>query len=236
VREGRLPRQRQTSPGRRDHLWTWRSGLRDLESEWPYQDVQEVKLAAVSNIALSAVVIPAEVLLIYSFAYAAWRAQHRTPASGEDARAVSNRAPPDRIRRRCGFAALGASRRSAFWAARWPRPALTAAPCSTSDCTGHRSPWRRSRVRSLSAPRVWLLGLAQRHLNRPPGPRGRALARSAYGAFLLQGIVLIGFMIALRPVHVPAEIKALAVAGFGVAGSFGLAWLLVTRTPLGRIL
>ena len=55
-------------------------------------------------------------------------------------------------------------------------------------------------------------------------------------AFLLQGVVLIGLMIALRPVGLPAEIKALAVAGLGVAGSFGLAWLLVARTPLGRTL
>ena len=31
----------------------------DLESAWPYQDVQEVQLAAVSNVALSLVVIPA---------------------------------------------------------------------------------------------------------------------------------------------------------------------------------
>ena len=83
---------------------------------------------------------------------------------------------------------------------------------------------------------VWLLGFAQRHLDRPPGPRARALARSAYGAFLLQGVVLTGLMIALRPVGVPAEIKALTVACLGVAGSFGCAWVLVTRTRLGRIL
>jgi len=48
--------------------------------------------------------------------------------------------------------------------------------------------------------------------------------------------VLIGLMIAMRPLGVPAEIKALTVACFGVAGSFGLAWVLVTRTPLGRII
>jgi hypothetical protein len=53
---------------------------------------------------------------------------------------------------------------------------------------------------------------------------------------LLQGVALIGLMIALRPLGVPAEIKALAVAALGVAGSFGLAWLLVTRTRLGRML
>jgi hypothetical protein len=83
---------------------------------------------------------------------------------------------------------------------------------------------------------LWLLDLAQRHLDRRPGPLDRALPRSAYGAFLLQGVVLIGLMIVLRRVGVPAEIKALAVVGLGVAGSFGLAWLLGTRTRLGRIL
>jgi hypothetical protein len=83
---------------------------------------------------------------------------------------------------------------------------------------------------------VWLLGLAQQRLNGHPGPLGRAMARSAYAAFLLQGVVLIGLMIALRPIGVPAEVKALAVAGLGVAGSFALAWVLVTRTRVGRII
>jgi hypothetical protein len=353
----------------------------DLESAWPYQDVQEVELAGVSNIALSAVVIPAalfamglfflisglftpgsvsrkgprtfarerlvrlglplvvwtlllwpaaiwaahlaagdrhsfwwqlthqepvldtgpmwfvEVLLIYSLAYAAWRARHRTQASGEDARTVSNRAPlsgqtlvalaaglsvatvlvrlvfpaasgqigqshlwqwpqlvamfglgivaaqrggldpvPDRIRRRCGFAALGGV--AAFGALGGTMAATGVDGSALFDLRLHWAPVTLAAIEGPLAvgASVWLLGLAQRHLNRPPGPRGHALARSAYGAFLLQGIVLIGFMIALRPLHVPAEIKALAVAGLGVAGSFGLAWLLVTRTQLGRIL
>jgi hypothetical protein len=51
-----------------------------------------------------------------------------------------------------------------------------------------------------------------------------------------QGVVLIGLALAQRPIDLPAEIKALAVAFAGVAASFGLAWLLVTRTRLGRIL
>lgn len=42
--------------------------------------------------------------------------------------------------------------------------------------------------------------------------------------------MLIGLAMALRPVELPAEIKALTVAGAGVVGSFALAWLLVTRT------
>ena len=80
------------------------------------------------------------------------------------------------------------------------------------------------------------MALAQQRLDRTPGPFGRALGRSAYGAFLLQGLVLIALMIAMRPIGVPAEIKALAVACLGVAGSFGLSWLLISRTPLGRVL
>jgi hypothetical protein len=83
---------------------------------------------------------------------------------------------------------------------------------------------------------IWLLGLAQRRLDRRPGPFGRALGRSAYGAFFLQGLVLIGLMIAMRPIGLPAEIKALTVACLGVAGSFALSWLLISRTWLGRIL
>jgi hypothetical protein len=43
-------------------------------------------------------------------------------------------------------------------------------------------------------------------------------------------------MIAMRPIGVPAEGKALAVACLGVVGSFALSWLLVNRTRLGRVL
>ena len=86
----------------------------------------------------------------------------------------------------------------------------------------------------MSAP-LWLLGVAQRHA-RPRGWLARVLARSAYGAFLAQGPVLIALALTLRPLALPAEIKAVAVAAAGVAGSFTLAWLLVTRTRLGRVL
>jgi hypothetical protein len=83
---------------------------------------------------------------------------------------------------------------------------------------------------------VWLLGAAQRHLARPR-PWSAALGRSAYGAFLLQGFVLIALALVLRPVPLPAELKALLVAIGAVVGSFAWAWLLVSRVPwLGRIL
>lgn len=83
---------------------------------------------------------------------------------------------------------------------------------------------------------VWLLGAAQRHLERRFRWAGPAVSRSAYGAFVLQGLALIGLAFLLRPVPLPAEVKALLVAGGGVAGSFALAWLLVSRVPgLARV-
>ena len=84
---------------------------------------------------------------------------------------------------------------------------------------------------------MWLLGSAQRLLDRPLRWAGPAISRSAYGAFLLQGIVLIGLALALRVVPFPAEVKAILVAVGGVAGSFALAWLLISRVPgVARVL
>jgi hypothetical protein len=81
---------------------------------------------------------------------------------------------------------------------------------------------------------VWLLGFAQRRLDRPRRWAGPAVSRSAYGAFVLQGVVLIGLALALRPLPAPAEIKAIVVAGAGIVASFGLTWLLITRLPVIR--
>lgn len=84
---------------------------------------------------------------------------------------------------------------------------------------------------------VWLLAVAQRHLNRPLRWAGPAISRSAYGAFLLQSLVLVAIAVALRPLPVAAELKALVVATGGIAGSFALAWLLISRIPgVGRVL
>lgn len=84
---------------------------------------------------------------------------------------------------------------------------------------------------------VWLLGVAQSRLDRRFRWAGPAVSRGAYAAFMLQGFVLIGLAVVLRPVPVPAELKALVVAGGGVAGSFALAWLLITRVRvIARVL
>ena len=83
---------------------------------------------------------------------------------------------------------------------------------------------------------VWLLDLSRRRLDRHL-PWGEELGRSAYGAFMLQAIFLMGLAVALRPVALPAEAKAVLVAVGGVVASFGAAWLLVRRVPgVSRIL
>jgi hypothetical protein len=353
----------------------------DLESAWPYQDVQEVQLAGVTNVTLAMVVIPAalfamglfflisglvtpgsvsrkgprafardrlirlgvplvawalviwpgaiwaahlaagethsfwwqvthadpvldtgpmwfvEVLLIYSFAYAVWRYWRRRRVTGADPSAASIRSfplsgrmlaalaaaisvstalvrpvfpvasgqigqshlwqwpqfvamfglgivaaqrgwldpVPDRIRRGCGFAALGGI--VAFLVIVGTMASLGVDGDVLFDPGLHWAPLSLAAIEGPLAvgTSVWLLGLAQRHLDHHLGLLGRAMARSAYGAFLLQGVVLIGLMIAIRPIAVPAEVKALVVACLGVAGSFALAWVLVTRTRLGRI-
>lgn len=76
---------------------------------------------------------------------------------------------------------------------------------------------------------VWLLRVAQRRLARPR-PLGPALGRSAYAAFIIQTPVLLGFAGLLRPVDVPAEVKALTVAVASVVCCFALGWL-ATRVP-----
>jgi glucan biosynthesis protein C len=83
---------------------------------------------------------------------------------------------------------------------------------------------------------VWMLGVAQRLLDRPI-PWGPQLSRSAYGAFMVQTLFLIAIALLLRPVPLPAELKALLVAAGGVVTSYWFAWLLINRVPgVGRVL
>lgn len=83
---------------------------------------------------------------------------------------------------------------------------------------------------------VWLLSVAQRRLERT-FPWSVQAGRSAYAAFMLQGLFLIGTAVLLRPLDAPAEVKAVVVAAVGVVGSFGAAWLLVSRVSgLRRVL
>jgi hypothetical protein len=53
---------------------------------------------------------------------------------------------------------------------------------------------------------------------------------------VLQGFPLVAAALALRPLEVPLEVKAVVVVAAGIAGSFALGWVLVTRTRVGRIM
>jgi acyltransferase-like protein len=81
---------------------------------------------------------------------------------------------------------------------------------------------------------IWVLAFAQRRWDHA-GRLARAMARSAYAAFMIQGLVLIPIALAMRPIGMPVELKAVVVASVGIVGSFALGWLLVTRTPAGRV-
>lgn len=82
---------------------------------------------------------------------------------------------------------------------------------------------------------LWLVGVAAAH-DHPPGWVARRAARAAYGAYVLQAPVLVGLAVALRPLPAPAEVKAPLLAALAVTASFALAHLVVTRTPVGRVL
>ena len=62
------------------------------------------------------------------------------------------------------------------------------------------------------------------------------MSRAAYAAFMFQGLPLIVFGLVLRPLDIPLEVKAVLAAAAGIAASFALGWVLVRRTPLGRIM
>lgn len=76
---------------------------------------------------------------------------------------------------------------------------------------------------------TWLLGLAQRRFTWA-GSLGTACARGAFPAFVLQGPVLVLLAVALRPLALPAEAKALMLVVTGLAGSFWLGHLVTSRS------
>jgi fucose 4-O-acetylase-like acetyltransferase len=141
---------------------------------------------------------------------------------------------PGALARRCGVAAVVAVLCTAT-------AVLSAAPLGWSG-EMYLGGWRlpaflaamTEGVLSVAGP-IWLLAFAQRHLGGT-GSLRRALARSSYLAFMLQGPVLVALALALRLTALSGDVKALLVATLGIVGSFGLAWLLIQRTALRRIL
>jgi hypothetical protein len=82
---------------------------------------------------------------------------------------------------------------------------------------------------------LWLLDVFRRRV-RAQGPLIRALSRAAFGAFLVHQVVLLGAVLVTRLVRWPPEVEFLAAATLGVAGSFGLAAVLVRLPGVSRIL
>jgi hypothetical protein len=83
---------------------------------------------------------------------------------------------------------------------------------------------------------VWFLGVAQNRLARRFFG-DRVLNRAAYGAFMVQTVFLLGVAVLIRPLAVPAEVKAVVVATVAVTCSFAAAHLLIRWVPgVGRLL
>ncbi|NIJ10657.1 hypothetical protein FHU38_001001 [Saccharomonospora amisosensis] len=82
---------------------------------------------------------------------------------------------------------------------------------------------------------MWLLGFAQRRFSGT-GPVITGAARGSFAAFVIQGPVLILLAVAMRPLPLPAEVKGPLLAVLAIVACFGLGWLAVTRTPLGKLL
>jgi hypothetical protein len=81
---------------------------------------------------------------------------------------------------------------------------------------------------------LMLLDLFRRRYDHQ-GPVLRAMSRAAYTAFLVHPPVLVGLIVALRPVDLPTEVKFLIVAPLAVAASYGLAALLVRVPGVSRV-
>lgn len=140
---------------------------------------------------------------------------------------------PDHLRRRCGRAAVAGV---AVIGALAAVAAVAGVPAADFLGGPHWASLVTAGAEGLltvTVP-VWLLGMAQRHLDRYRN--AERAARTAYAAFLLQGHVLIGLAVALRPVDAPAEIKAAVVAATGVPLCFALGAVLTNRTILARVL
>jgi hypothetical protein len=82
---------------------------------------------------------------------------------------------------------------------------------------------------------LWLVDLFWRRFDRQPGPFGRGLGRSAFGAFLIHQAVLVALVLGVRPLDWPPEADYLTVSTLGVAISFALGWLLTRLPGVSRI-
>jgi hypothetical protein len=81
---------------------------------------------------------------------------------------------------------------------------------------------------------LWLLDAFRRRYNRQ-GRVARVMSRSAFAAFVLHQLVLVGLVLASREVTWPPEVEFLLVSALGVVGSFGLGALALRLPGISRI-
>ena len=81
---------------------------------------------------------------------------------------------------------------------------------------------------------LWLLDAFRRRFNRQ-GRVARVMSRSAFAAFVLHQLVLVGLVLASREVTLPPEVEYLLVSTLGVVGSFGLGALALRLPGISRI-
>ncbi|MBW0116286.1 acyltransferase family protein [Pseudonocardia abyssalis] len=141
---------------------------------------------------------------------------------------------PDRIRRGCGVAVLAVL-------VLLPVAALASGVRDVArDAGPYLGGWNAAALATAAAEAVlvvagsvWLVGLAGHH-GLGAGPRATALARAAFPAFVVQGPVLIGLAVLLRPLDLPAEVKAPLVAAAALWVCFGLGRVVSRRRDRAR--
>lgn len=82
---------------------------------------------------------------------------------------------------------------------------------------------------------LWIIDLFRRRFDRQAG-LAKEMSRSAYAAFILHQVVLVGLVLGTHFTGWPPEIEFATVATLGVAFSFGLASIFVRLPGVARVL
>jgi glucan biosynthesis protein C len=87
----------------------------------------------------------------------------------------------------------------------------------------------------IMAMSLWLLDLFRRRFDHQ-GHLAQEMSRSAFAAFLLHQVVLVGLVLVTHQTELPPEVEFLSVALLGIVVSFGLASMLIRLPGVSRVL
>jgi glucan biosynthesis protein C len=82
---------------------------------------------------------------------------------------------------------------------------------------------------------LFLIGWFRENWTRQ-GPLLREMAGAAYGAFIIHPPVIVGLALGLQSVPVPPELKFVLLLAGGIAGSFGITWLILRIPAVGAVI